>query len=158
MAYCTNVSDEMVSLGRWDLRSIVRVRRFRWAGWIACCGDMYPHVPNLTLYPHQLCKIVATFLYHFNSKATSVPQQCHMQTCLQNSHKKQTNVYLDVGWYADFALRNLICIFCTAKNTHHFHIMRWCGYYVSSVSQAHGASMALHMWPCKWSMGCVPWA
>ena len=51
---------------------------------------MTPHVPNLTLYPHQLCKIVATFLHHFDSKATSVPQPCHMQTCLQNSHKIAT--------------------------------------------------------------------
>ena len=50
----------------------------------------YPHVPNLTLYPHQLCKIVATFLHHFDSKATSVPQPRHMQTCLQNSHKIAT--------------------------------------------------------------------
>ena len=49
-----------------------------------------PHVPNLTLYPHQLCKIVATFLHHFDTKATSVPRPRHMQTCLQNSHKIAT--------------------------------------------------------------------
>ena len=49
-----------------------------------------PHVPNLTLYPHQLCKIGATFLHHFDYKATSVPRPRHMQTCLQNSHNIAT--------------------------------------------------------------------
>ena len=81
---------------------------------------MSPHVPNLTLYPvaHQLCKMVATFLHHFDSKATSVPQPCHMQTCLQNSHKIATKnrqmstlMWADTPilhckkWYAFFALQ-----------------------------------------------------
>ena len=41
MVYCTNVSNKMVSLGRCHLRSIICICRLRWAGWIACCGDMY---------------------------------------------------------------------------------------------------------------------
>ena len=46
------------------------------------------HVPILTLYLHQMYQIVATFLHIFDSKAISVPRPHHMQTCLQNSHKK----------------------------------------------------------------------
>ena len=84
---------------------------------------LIPHIPNdLTLYPHQLCKIVTTFFHHFDSKATSVPRPRHMQTCPQNSHKIATkNRQMFTLMWAE---QSLIRIFCTGKNTHYSHIMR----------------------------------